>query len=76
MLLFFRTKLGSKFSAGEHDDYVDDDNDDDDDDDAAFTFGLRRQWTYFMRTLPDIGSLLQPLERAISDVTALRQSAI
>ena len=68
MLLFFRTKLGSKFSAGEHDDYVDDDNDDDDDDDAAFTFGLRHRWTYFMRTLPDIGSLLQPFERAISDV--------
>ena len=35
---------------------------------AAFTFGLRHQWTYFMRTLPDIENLLQPLERAISDV--------
>ncbi|XP_068696931.1 uncharacterized protein [Montipora foliosa] len=35
---------------------------------AAFTFGLRHRWTYFMRTLPDIGNLLQPLERAISDV--------
>ena len=35
---------------------------------AAFTFGLRHRWTYFMRTLPDIETLLQPLERAISDV--------
>ena len=35
---------------------------------AAFTFRLRHRWTYFMRTLPDIGNLLQPLERAISDV--------
>ena len=35
---------------------------------AAFTFGLRHRWTYFMRTLPDIENLLQPLERAISDV--------
>ena len=33
---------------------------------AAFTFGLRRRWTYFMRTLPDIENLPQPLERAIS----------
>ena len=35
---------------------------------AAFTFGLRHRWTYFMKTLPDIENLLQPLERAISDV--------
>ena len=35
---------------------------------AAFTFGLRHKWTYFMRTLPDIEDLLEPLERAISDV--------
>ena len=35
---------------------------------AAFPFGLRHRWTYFMRTLPDIENLLQPLERAISDV--------
>ena len=35
---------------------------------AAFTFGLRHRRTYFMRTLPDIENLLQPLERAISDV--------
>ena len=32
---------------------------------AAFTFGLR---TYFLRTLPDIAHLQEPLERAISDV--------
>ena len=35
---------------------------------AAFTFGLGHQWTYFMRTLPDIENLRQLLERAISDV--------
>ena len=29
---------------------------------AAFTFGLRHWWTYFMRTLPDIETLLQPLD--------------
>ena len=36
--------------------------------DATFTFGLRHRWTYFLRTLPDIADLLEPLERAISDV--------
>ena len=35
---------------------------------AAFTFGLRHKWTYFMRTLPDIEDLVEPLELAISDV--------
>ena len=35
---------------------------------AAFTFGLRHRWTYFLRTLPDITDLLEPLKRAISDV--------
>ena len=35
---------------------------------VAFTFGLRHRWTYFLRTLPDIADLLDPLERAISDV--------
>ena len=35
---------------------------------AAFPFGIRHRWTYFMRTLPDLGNLLQPLERAISDM--------
>ena len=34
----------------------------------AFTFKLRHQWTYFMRTLLDTENLLQPLERAISNV--------
>ena len=29
---------------------------------AAFTFGLRHRWTYFLRTLPDIADLLEPLE--------------
>ena len=35
---------------------------------AAYSFGLKHQWTYFLRTLPDIEVLLEPLERAISDV--------
>ena len=35
---------------------------------AAFTFGLRHRWTYFMRTLPDIKEILEPLEHVISDV--------
>ena len=35
---------------------------------AAFTFGLRHRWTYFMKTLPDIEELLEPLEHTISDV--------
>ena len=35
---------------------------------AAFTFGLRYRWTYFLRTLPDIAELLEPLERAINEV--------
>ena len=35
---------------------------------AAFTFGLRHRWTYFLGTLPDIQDLLEPLERAITDV--------
>ena len=33
---------------------------------AAFTFGLRHRWTYFLRTVPDIAVLLEPLERAIT----------
>ena len=33
---------------------------------AAYTFGLKHQWTYFLRTLPDIQDLLEPLENAIS----------
>ena len=35
---------------------------------AAFTFGLRHRWTYFLRTLPDIAESLEPLERAINEV--------
>ena len=35
---------------------------------GAFTFGFGHRWTYFMRTLPDMENLLQPLKRAISDV--------
>ena len=35
---------------------------------AAFTFGLRHRWIYFLRTLPDIAELLEPLERAINEV--------
>ena len=35
---------------------------------AAFTFGLRHRWTYFLRTLPDIAQLLEQLEPAINDV--------
>ena len=34
---------------------------------AAFTFGLKHRWTYYLRTLPDIEELLEPLERAIGD---------
>ena len=28
---------------------------------AAYTFGLKHRWTYFMCTLPDIQELLRPL---------------
>ena len=35
---------------------------------AAYTFGLKHRWTYFLRTLPDIQELLEPLENAISKV--------
>ena len=35
---------------------------------AAFVFGLRDRWTYFLRTLPDIAPFLEPLERAIADL--------
>ena len=35
---------------------------------AAFTFGLRHRWTYFLRTLPDIAELLEPLERPINEL--------
>ena len=49
---------------------------------AAFTFGLRHRWTYFLRTLPDIAELLEPLERAMRfsyqlslTIPSLKQSA-
>jgi len=29
---------------------------------AAYTFGLKHHWTYFLRTLPDIQDLLEPQE--------------
>lgn len=32
---------------------------------AAYTFGLKHKWTYYLRTLSDIDELLEPLERAI-----------
>ena len=35
---------------------------------AAFTFGLKHRWTYFLRTLPDVDTLLEPLERALAEV--------
>ena len=35
---------------------------------AAFTFGLKHRWTYFLRTLQDIEDLLIPLERAVADM--------
>ena len=35
---------------------------------AAFSFGVRHKWTYFLRTIPDIEDLLQPLEEAIRSV--------
>ena len=35
---------------------------------AGFTFGLRYRWIYFLRTLPDIAELLEPLECLINEV--------
>ena len=35
---------------------------------VAFTFGLKHHWTYFLRTLPDIDTLLEPLECALAEV--------
>ena len=34
----------------------------------AYTFGLKHRWTYFLRTLPDIQDLLEPLEEAIAQI--------
>ena len=35
---------------------------------AAFTIGLKHRWAYFLRTLPDIQDLLEPLENVKSNV--------
>ena len=35
---------------------------------AAFTFGLKHRWTYFLTTLQDVEDLLIPLERAVADM--------
>ena len=35
---------------------------------STFIFGLRHRWTYFLRTLPDIAELREPLKRAINEV--------
>ena len=35
---------------------------------AAYTFCFKDRWTYFLRTLPDIQDLLEPLENAISQM--------
>ena len=34
---------------------------------AVYTFGLKHRWTYFLRTVPNIQDLLQPLEDSISN---------
>ena len=34
---------------------------------AAFTFGLKHRWTYYLRILRDIEELLESLESAIGD---------
>ena len=34
---------------------------------AAFTKGILHQWTYLMRTVPDIGPLFEKLETAITN---------
>ena len=35
---------------------------------AAYIFRLKHRWIYFLRTLPDIQDLLEPLESGISRV--------
>ena len=35
---------------------------------AAYTFGLKHRWTYFLTTLPDIHDLLEPFETEISQI--------
>ena len=34
---------------------------------SAFTYGVKHRWNYLMRTVPNIGPLLAPLERAIRE---------
>ena len=35
---------------------------------SAYIFGLKHKWTYFLRTVPDTQDLLEPLERAVSQI--------
>ena len=35
---------------------------------SAYVFGLKHKWTYFLRTIPDTQDLLEPLERAVSQI--------
>ena len=35
---------------------------------SAYIFGLKHKWTYFLRTIPDTHDLLEPLERAVSQI--------
>ena len=35
---------------------------------SAYIFGLKHKWTYFLRTIPDTQDLLEPLERAVSQI--------
>ena len=35
---------------------------------SANIFGLKHKWTYFLRTVPDTQDLLEPLERAVSQI--------
>ena len=32
---------------------------------TAFTFGLKQKWNYISRTIPGVGSMLQPMEKCI-----------
>ena len=35
---------------------------------SAYIFGLKHKWTYFLGTIPDTQDLLEPLERAVSQI--------
>ena len=41
---------------------------------VAYTFGLKHRWTYFLRTLPDIQDLHEPLPLQIGNVANLRET--